>query len=438
MPGFKLTKNCGKAADSDIRQSQKEGYVQKQKHRLAERINGFGTSIFTEMTALAIQHQAVNLGQGFPDFAGPDWIKQAAADAIAADENQYAPSPGIPRLRAAVAGHWAAAGWREIDPAGEVTITSGATEAIFAAMMALVNPGDEVICFEPFYDAYLPDLRMAGAEPRFVRLHPPTGAPADAERGRNWWFDPDDLTAAFSPRSKLFLLNTPHNPTGKVFRRAELELIADLCRQHDVLVLTDEVYDQLVFDGAVHLPIATLPGMWERTLTVNSTGKTFSLTGWKIGYAVGPAELNQALRSAHQWITFSTATPLQVAAAVALEQAGQGNYYAELRAEYLARRTRLAEVLAAAGLPTLPVEGSYFIMCRPDAARFANDVEFCRWLISEVGVVAIPPSAFYAAEGTTPPLLARFCFAKRMATITAAAQRFAKLGTVKTSVGASA
>jgi aspartate/methionine/tyrosine aminotransferase len=191
------------------------------------------------------------------------------------------------------------------------------------------------------------------------------------------------------------------------------------------------VYDQLVFDGMAHLPIATLPGMWERTLTVNSTGKTFSLTGWKIGYAVGPMELNQALRSAHQWITFSTATPLQVAAAVALEQAGQGDYYAELRAEYLARRKRLEAILETAGLPTIPVEGSYFIMCRPDAARFANDVEFCRWLISEAGVVAIPPSAFYAAGGAAPPLLARFCFAKSMTTIEAAAQRFENLGNVK-------
>lgn len=398
-----------------------------QRARFARRVNGFGTSIFTEMTALAIRHQAVNLGQGFPDFAGPEWVKQAAAAAIAADENQYAPSPGIPRLRAAIAAQWAAAGWREIDPAAEVTITSGATEALFAALMALVDPGDEVICFEPFYDAYVPDIRMAGAEPRFVRLHPPTGAVDDPARGRHWWFDAAELAAAFSSRSRALLLNTPHNPTGKVFRRDELEQIAALCREYDVLVVTDEVYDQIVFDGAEHVPIATLPGMWERTLSINSTGKTFSLTGWKIGYAVGPAELNQALRSAHQWITFSTATPLQVAAAVALEQARHSTYYADLRAEYRARRDRLAQILAAAGLPTLPVEGSYFIMSTLARARFASDVDFCRWLISTAGVVAIPPSAFYATDSAPPPLLARFCFAKSMATIEAAGQRLEQL-----------
>jgi len=402
------------------------------------RVSSFGTSIFAEISAIAAQNGAINLGQGFPDFAGPAWVKQAAADAIAADLNQYPPFQGLPRLREAVAATWRAHGWRELDPAREITITSGATEALFSAAQALVDPGDEVIMFEPFYDAYAPDVTMAGGVPRSVRLHPPISddrRPTTDDRGgqseqssvvgrrsSTWWFDPAELRAAFSPRTRLLMLNTPHNPTGKVFTRAELELIAELCIEHDTLVLADEVYDQLVFDGAVHLPIATLPGMWERTLTVNSTGKTFSLTGWKIGYAVGPAWLNDALRAAHQWITFSTATPLQVAAAAALEGAEAHGYYATFRAEYAERYALLRGILEGAGLPTLPTEGSYFIMADIASTGFASDIDFCRWLVRELGVAAIPPSVFYASpEGV--PLLARFCFAKRHETLRAAGER---------------
>ncbi len=433
--------------------------------RSAVRVSSFGTSIFGEISALATQTGAVNLGQGFPDFAGPAWIKQAAADAIAADLNQYPPPHGLPRLREAVAATWRTHGWRELDPAREITITSGATEALFGAVQALVDPGDEVIVFEPFYDAYAPDVTMAGGVPRFVRLHPPKadgrrlvdggrwtvdGSPASSSApaspstingppssapaspstvngpSSSWQFDPAELRAAFSPRTRLLMLNTPHNPTGKVFTRAELELIAELCIEHDTLVLADEVYDQLVFDGAVHLPIATLPGMWERTLTVNSTGKTFSLTGWKIGYAVGPAWLNDALRAAHQWITFSTATPLQAAAAAALEGAEAHGYYATFRAEYAERYALLRGLLEGAGLPTLPTEGSYFIMADIANTGFASDVDFCRWLVRDVGVAAIPPSAFYASpEGV--PLLVRFCFAKCHETLRAAGERLARL-----------
>ncbi len=389
--------------------------------RAAARVSGFGTSIFAEISALALECGAVNLGQGFPDFAGPAWVKQAAAEAIAADMNQYAPYQGLPRLREAIAATWRAHGWRDLDPAHEVTVTSGATEALFAAMQALIDPGDEVIVFEPFYDAYVPDITMAGGVPRLVRLHPPApGAPA-------WRFDPDELRAAFGPRTRLLLLNTPHNPTGKVFSRAELELIAALCLEHDALVVTDEVYDQLVFNGATHLPIATLPGMWERTLTINSTGKTFSVTGWKIGYAVGPAWLTQALRSAHQWVTFATATPLQVAAAAALESALTNGYFAEFRAEYARRYQVLRAILDGAGLPTLPTEGSYFIMVDISRTGFGNDADFCRWLTREVGVAAIPPSAFYA-DPASAPLLARFCFAKRLETLRAAGERLERLG----------
>jgi aspartate/methionine/tyrosine aminotransferase len=392
--------------------------------RSAARVGGFGTSIFAEISALAVQTGAVNLGQGFPDFAGPAWVKEAAAAAIAADLNQYAPYQGLPRLREAVAATWRAHGWREIDPAREVTVASGATEVLFGAVQALVDPGDEVIIFEPFYDAYVPDVTMAGGRPRLVRLYPPMGERA------TWWFEPDELRAAFTPRTRLLMLNTPHNPTGKVFTRAELELIAGLCAEHDTLVLADEVYDQLVFDGAAHIPIATLPGMWERTLTINSTGKTFSVTGWKIGYAVGPAWLNDALRAAHQWITFATATPLQAGAAAALEGALANGYYTTFRAEYAERYALLRGILEAAGLPTLRTEGSYFIMADLAGTGFSSDAAFCRWLTREVGVAAIPPSAFYA-EPAEAPLLARFCFAKRLETLQAAGERLARAGVPK-------
>lgn len=407
--------------------------------RAAERVRRFGTSIFAEISALAVQCGAVNLGQGFPDFAGPTWIKEAAAAAIAADLNQYAPYQGLPRLREAVAATWQAHGWGSPDPATEITITSGATEAIFGAIQALVNPGDEVIVFEPFYDAYVPDITMAGGVPRFVRLHPPVKSEVGSQKSEatepqpsalspqpsSWWFDPADLVAAFTPRTRLLLLNTPHNPTGKVFSSAELELIAGHCIAHDVIVIADEVYDQLVFAGARHTPIATLPGMWERVLTVNSTGKTFSLTGWKIGYAVGPAELNAALRAAHQWVTFATATPLQAAAAVALETALTNGYYPQFRAEYAERYDLLRAILEGAGLPTLATEGSYFIMADISGTGFSSDADFCRWLTREVGVAAIPPSAFYAGTDTLP-LLARFCFAKKPETLRAAAAKLAQ------------
>ena len=387
--------------------------------RATQRIRGFGTSVFTEMSRLANQHGAVNLGQGFPDFAGPDFVKAAAKQAIDADLNQYAVSWGTPRLRAAIAGTWAGDYARELDPDAEVTVTSGATEAIFDAIQAFVGPGDEVIVFEPFYDSYLPSAVLAGGRLRPVTLRPP-----------DWSFDAEELRAAFGPRSRTLLLNTPHNPTGKVFTRAELELIAGLCQEHDVLAVTDEVYERIVFDGAVHVPLATLPGMWERTLTINSTGKTFSMTGWKIGYAIGPAPLNAALQAVHQFVTFATATPFQEAMATALEVAPGLGYYDQLRAEYTQRRELLREALEGSGLPTLPIAGSYFLMTDIAGLGFPNDVAFCRYLTTDVGVAAVPPSAFYL-EPARAPLLARFCFAKREETLRAAADRLTRLGTVE-------
>lgn len=381
----------------------------------APRVRGFGTSIFSEMSRLANLHGAVNLGQGFPDFPGPDFVKDAAKAAIDADLNQYAISHGAPRLRCAVAAAWRSQFGVDVNPDEEITITSGATEAIYDAIQAFAGEGDEVVVFEPFYDSYLPSAVIAGATLRTIRLRPP-----------DWSFSQDEAAAVFGPRTRVLLLNTPHNPTGKVFSREELYVLAELCQQWDVVALTDEVYEHILFDGAVHVPLATLPEMWERTLTISSTGKTFSMTGWKVGYAVGPAPLNAALRAVHQFVTFASATPLQDAMAAAFEEAEARHYYRTLQIEYAERREKLRRALEAAGLPTLPIGGAYFLMADVTGLGFADDVAFCRWLTADVGVAAVPPSAFYF-DAATAPLLARFCFAKRNETIALAAERLSTL-----------
>jgi len=381
----------------------------------ARRLDGLGITIFSEMTRLAIAHGAINLGQGFPDFSGPDFVKEAAVAAIRADLNQYAPSHGLPRLRQAIAATFEQSYGHPVDPETEVTVTTGATEGLHATLLALVDSGDEVIVFEPFYDAYVAQIRFAGGVPRPVTLRPP-----------DWHFAPDELAAAFGPRTRAVIVNTPHNPTGKVYTCSELAQIATLCQEHDVVAITDEVYDRILYDGAVHVPLATLPGMWERTVTLNSTGKTFSMTGWKIGWAIAPPSLTRAIRTTHQFITFATATPLQEAMAVALEKAATSGYYAELAAAYAERRDLLRVALEKAGLPVLPCRGSYFLLADASETGFTDDVSFCRFLVTEVGVAAIPPSAFYA-DPTRAPVLARFCFAKQRETLEAAADRLARL-----------
>jgi len=380
---------------------------------MARRAQSFGTSIFTEMTALAVAHGAINLSQGFPDFPGPEHVKQAVQAAVAADHNQYAPTQGIAPLREAVAATYSAS-YGLPASAEHVTVTAGATEALFVTMMALLDPGDEVIVWEPAYDSYVPDILMAGGVPRFVRLDPP------GERGV-WSFDPDRLRAAFGPQTRAVLINTPHNPSGKVFSRDELEFIAELCREHDCIAVADEVYDRMVFQGQ-HVPIATLPGMWQRSVTINSTGKTFSMTGWKIGYAIAPPPLTDALRRIHQWTTFAVSTPFQHAMAAALHDALTSDYNARLLEFYALRRELLVNMLRDAGLAVVPPQGTYFVMAGIQALPFASDVEFCRYLAAEVGVAAIPPSVFYADPRTAPPM-ARFCFAKRLDTLAAAADR---------------
>jgi aspartate/methionine/tyrosine aminotransferase len=379
----------------------------------AQRVSNFGTTIFFEMTTLANQHQAVNLGQGFPDFAGPDFLKQAAIEAIQSDVNQYAPGSGRLRLREAIARKMARHYGLPVNPATEITVTSGATEAIFATIMGLVNPGDEVILFEPYYDSYLPSVQMAGGIPRFYTLRPP-----------DWTIDREQLASLFSSKTKLILINTPHNPTGKVYSEQELQTIADLCQTHDVIAVTDEVYEHIIFDGLKHHSLATFPGMADRTVTISSAGKTFSMTGWKVGWAIAAAELSQALFRVHQFVTYSGAAPLQEAVATALQSPPA--YYAELAAMYQANRDFLAGALGEAGLKPLTSQGTYFIMVDISNLDFPDDVAFCRYLTTDIGVAAIPPSAFYfnPADGAK---LARFAFCKTRPTLEEAARRLKKL-----------
>jgi aspartate/methionine/tyrosine aminotransferase len=370
-----------------------------------------GTTIFTVMSALAAQHGAINLGQGFPDTEGPADLIEAAAAALRDQRNQYPPLTGVPELRAAVAAANKRFYGLEIDPVAGVVVTSGATEAITACLMALLDPGDEVVLLEPLYDTYLPVVRLLGAIPRLVRLDPP-----------HWALPREALAAAFSPRTKLLLLNTPQNPTGKVFSADELGFIAGLLAQHDAYAVCDEVYEHLVFAPAKHIPLMTLPGMAERSLRVGSAGKTFSLTGWKVGYVSGPAPLIGLVAKAHQNLTFTTPPNLQRAVAIGL--AKPDAYFHSLSEELRLRRDILAEGLGAIGFGVLPADGSYFITADFSALGFTGgDVEFCRTMTREAGVAAIPVSAFY--EGEAPTGFVRFAFCKQPAVLRAAASRLA-------------
>lgn len=386
----------------------------------AARLRPFGTTIFAEMTALANAHGAVNLSQGFPDFDGPAFVRAAAVAAIEGGMNQYAPMPGLPRLREAVAGWWGRASGLAADPDTEITITGGCTGGLAAALLGLVEPGDEVVLFEPAYDAYRPGCAMAGATPRFVTLRPGGGGFA---------FDDAELAGAFNERTRAVVINTPHNPTGKVFTRAELGSIARLCVEHDVIAIADEVYERLVFGGREHVPIATLPGMAERTLTLSSLGKTFSLTGWKIGWAIGPPELTRAVRAAHQFLIYAVPPALQMGAAAALTE-GEA-YVEELHAKYTDGRAFLCGVLDEVGFEVYEPEGTYFVMCGHgrvgERLGARDDVALCRTLAAGVGVAAIPPSAFYSdpVEGAR---LVRFAFCKERATLEEAARRLRGIG----------
>ncbi len=394
--------------------------------RVAARLAPFGTTIFAEMTRLAARHNAINLSQGFPDFEGPSFIKDAAVKAIREKHNQYARPTGEPELVEALAAWWGQETGRDLDPASEITITTGCTEALAASFLGLIEPGDEVILFEPFYDSYRACCALAGAKPRFVALRPPG---PDAGPTAQFRFDEAELRAAFGPRTKAILINTPHNPTGKVFSRKELDLIASLCVEHDAIAITDEVYEHLVFEpDKSHIRIATLPGMAERTVTLSSLGKTFSLTGWKIGWAIAPPHLTAGVRAAHQFLTFAVPTPLQHAAAEAIRNGADS--IADLVAQLAGSRAFLADTLRDAGLRVYWPAGGYFIMADHSALGFENDVEFCRHLTEQVKVAAIPPSSFYSRAELGRSLV-RFAFCKKLSTLEEAARRLGTLGSTK-------
>jgi aminotransferase len=381
--------------------------------RVSQRSQRFTESVIREMTRLAQRHGAVNLAQGFPDFAAPEPIKAEAARAVAADVNQYAITWGAKRLRdALVAKHERHTGLG-YDPEREVTVCCGATECMAATMLALVDPGDEVIVFEPFYENYGPDAILSGAVPRFVRLREP-----------DWSFDPAELAAAFNDRTRAIVLNTPNNPTGKVFTRAELEQVAALCRKWGVTAITDEIYEHILYDGAEHVSLATLDGMRERTVTISGLSKTWSVTGWRIGWCLAPPELTGAIRKVHDFLTVGAPAPLQEAAAVALAMPAE--YYTALADGYRQRRDQLLPALADAGFGVFAPRGAYYVMTDISGFGFPDDVSFARFLVAEVGVAAVPGSSFYSDPAAGAQRL-RFHFARRRETLDAAAERLQTL-----------
>lgn len=377
---------------------------------LVTRMQPHAETIFATMSALALEHDAVNLGQGFPDTDGPEPVLEAARRAITDGHNQYPPSIGVPELRAAVAEHQAHHHGIDLDPADEVLVTSGATEAIAAALLGLVEPGDEVVTFEPSYDSYSAGIALAGGVKRTV----PLGFP-------DLSFDRDRLAAAFSDRTRVVLLNTPHNPSGKVFDREELELVAQLARAHDAWVISDEVYEHLTY-GVPHVPIATLPGMRERTLTIGSAGKFFSVTGWKVGWASGPAPLVRAARVAKQFLTFTTASPLQHAVATALQMGPAP--LADLCDSLAARHDLLVDGLTAAGLAVTPSQGTYFVVADLAPLGITDASDWCLGLPEAAGVAAVPVSVFCDDPGPTASLV-RFAFCKQEAVLREGARRLA-------------
>jgi aspartate/methionine/tyrosine aminotransferase len=380
--------------------------------RLSAKAEQFTESVIREMTRLALQYGAVNLSQGFPDFPAPAEIKRAAQEAIASDINQYAITWGAKSLRNAIADNFARMQGVTTDPEREITVCCGATEAMMSSMMAIINPGDEVVVFEPFYENYGPDAILSGATPRYVKLQPP-----------DWTFDPVELAAAFGPSTKAIILNTPNNPTGKVFERAELERIRDLCVQWNAFAITDEIYEHL-YDGAKHISLATLDGMRERAITINALSKTYSVTGWRVGWAIAAPEVTSAIRKVHDFLTVGAAAPLQEAGAVALRS--PDSYYETLAREYAARRDRMLGLLTGAGFRCFKPRGAYYIMTDTSAFGFPDDMAFAKYLVKEIGVAAVPGSSFYRnpADGRTH---LRFTFCKKESTFQAAAERLAKL-----------
>jgi aspartate/methionine/tyrosine aminotransferase len=383
------------------------------KQIISHKAEQFTESVIRDMTRQATLYGAINLSQGFPDFAAPEVIKLAACDAIMADVNQYAITWGAKNFRDAIAEKSSWYLGLEVDPERELTVTCGSTEAMIAAMMAIVNPGDEVIVFEPFYENYGPDAILSGAMPRYVTLYAP-----------DWSFNLDELRAAFNDNTKAIIINTPNNPTGKVFSREELEQIAALCHKWNVIAITDEIYEHILFNGKKHIALATLDGMRERTITINGLSKTYSVTGWRVGYTIAPPEITLAIRKVHDFLTVGAAAPLQEAGAHALRL--PRDYYDRVQADYTARRERILRVLKDVGFRCFDPDGAYYVMTDISAFGYKDDLEFARFLVKDVGVAVVPGSSFYHDPklGSTQ---VRFTFCKRDETLAAAEERLQKL-----------
>lgn len=378
----------------------------------SQRTANFTESVIREMTRLALEHRAVNLAQGMPDFSAPEELKEAARRAIAEDINQYAITWGAKPFRDAIAAKYRRWYRLDVDPEREITVCCGATEGMIASLLAVTNPGDEVVIFEPFYENYGPDAQLSGAVPRFVKLHPP-----------EWTFDPDELRQAFTPRTKAVIINTPNNPTGKVFTRGELEQIAALCCEFDALAITDEIYEHIVYDGARHVPLMTLEGMRERSILINSMSKTYSVTGWRVGWVLAPPDVTDSIRKVHDFLTVGAAAPLQQAGVVALSLPDR--FYEQLARDYQARRDLLVRELEAVGFVCYRPRGAYYVMADISGFGFTDDVAFVRHLVERVGVAAVPGSSFFARREDGSRMV-RFCFPKKYETLEEAGARLRK------------
>ena len=378
----------------------------------------FTESVIRDMTRQAQMYGAINLAQGFPDFPAPAEIKRAAQEAITADVNQYAITWGARSLRQAIAAKMKKWQGLEIDPEAEITVCCGSTEAMIASLMAITNAGDEIVVFEPFYENYGPDAILSGAEPRFVTLHPP------ADPTGEWQFDKRELRAAFTPRTKAIILNTPNNPTGKVFTRQELEYIAGLCQEFDALAITDEIYEHILYDGTEHIPIMGLPGMRDRSILVNSMSKTYSVTGWRVGWVLAPPDLTDSIRKVHDFLTVGAASPLQQAGVYALTQGPE--YYRHLSEEYRGRRDHIVASLESAGFKCFVPRGAYYVMTDISNFGFSDDTTFVRYMLETAGVAAVPGSSFYSRSGGGSQQV-RFCFCKKYETLELAKEQLGKV-----------
>jgi len=398
--------------------------------RTSFRTQQFPESIIREMTRVALGVGAVNLSQGYPDFAAPQAIKDAAARAIEADHNQYSVTWGIKPLRDAIAQHYQRRYEMEANPDKNIVVCCGATESMLASMLAVVNPGDEVIFFEPYYESYIPNCHITQSTPRFVSLRPPD--PENMLQGLagpgEWWFDPAELAAAFTPKTKVIIITSPHNPTGKVFNRAELEAIAALCQKHDVIAITDEIYEFITYDGAQHIPIATLPGMADRTITISGMSKTFAVTGWRLGFALAAEDLMTAVRKAHDFMSVCAATPLQYATIAALNL--PEDYYAQMKADYTWRRDFMIETLRDVGFKPVVPQGAYYTMTDFSGIAGApgnmDDIQFGLYMAKEIGVACVPGSPFFSRPEQSKNIV-RFAFCKKPETLQLARERLQKL-----------